>query len=738
MMSHSHGKVLTDKQNIFHIFRKHQKTSGKSCSPIMRCTSKYTCCTRHNKNTEAKHSQKHKAKRLKTRKERNHVRGCEGEGSKIISQHHRLHQNHKERDHCQGCCQSSTCPPSRKDAPFARVFPSAQEPSIITDSRLTGHHGLFNHEVKSIDIERLLGEQRKLETGRRWGGKKNHSAPLPLALNSPIFPISPGPVCNTEEVGVCKTDKASDNKKAERATTSTKVRSNCKSTLDITACSSGDAHGIVQNNNACIQVSVEEEGNLASRSNSYESGITPGQRQRGTVTSSDCDIALLSSTDSPFHIPAVESKEGRHVVPETVGKYLLQKENSRLKDTQVNALSQKETPQNIGYLQPCTQSDSPSPQLAQASLNKRVSASSEPRQTDQARRPNPVSAVAARLCRSLELPLLSRRHLLVESREVLLQALRDRHGPQLQENLLKVQRRLSFGTRPIREPQGLSSRPPAVDRVSGTQPAETGMEQSSILEPQRPPGLKRRRKQLCPLRVSPPQSQMDGQSQQGQGMSVPWATNHTVEHVGDLFGELLRPPASSSFQMDILPSCASSPHHMFDPPSATQRGGQACPPRSWDEHLTRGARETTRKDCFDIWRYDLDLSFPNQTGTVIERGGGPQWHDRSRQSSVQNPMWTPEGDPKVFQNPFELDRSRLRASSSSSSAPPQHSLENRQLHPFYRFNRPPPSPTPVSHCPDMTCYPPSHMLERGLSPSRAFLPAFPSPEKWSFPPMRLY
>ena len=192
--------------------------------------------------------------------------------------------------------------------------------------------------------------------------------------------------------------------------------------------------------------------------------------------------------------------------------------------------------------------------------------------------------------------------------------------------------------------------------------------------------------------------------------------------------------------MDILPSGASSPHHMFDPPSATQRGGQACPPRPWDEHLTRGARETLREDCFDNWRYDPGLSFSNQTGTAIERGGGLQLHDRSRQSFVQNRMWTPEGDPKHLRrrDPFELDRSRLRPSSSSSSAPPQHSSENRQLHPFYRFNRPPPSPTPVSHCPDMAYYPPSHMLERGLSPSRAFLPAFPSPEKWSFPPMRLY
>jgi hypothetical protein len=42
-----------------------------------------------------------------------------------------------------------------------------------------------------------------------------------------------------------------------------------------------------------------------------------------------------------------------------------------------------------------------------------------------------------------------------ESREVLLQALRERHGLQLQENLLNVQRRLSFGTGPTTTRAGL-------------------------------------------------------------------------------------------------------------------------------------------------------------------------------------------------------------------------------------------------------------------------------------------
>uniref|UniRef100_A0A3Q4HR55 Uncharacterized protein n=1 Tax=Neolamprologus brichardi TaxID=32507 RepID=A0A3Q4HR55_NEOBR len=61
-----------------------------------------------------------------------------------------------------GCNESS-----RRNPPFPSVVRSVQEPSIITDGRLTRHHGLFNHEVKSIDFERLLSEQPKLEEQRK-------------------------------------------------------------------------------------------------------------------------------------------------------------------------------------------------------------------------------------------------------------------------------------------------------------------------------------------------------------------------------------------------------------------------------------------------------------------------------------------------------------------------------------------------------------------------------------------
>uniref|UniRef100_A0A3P8SNH1 Uncharacterized protein n=1 Tax=Amphiprion percula TaxID=161767 RepID=A0A3P8SNH1_AMPPE len=82
--------------------------------------------------------EKQKMKRLKTRKERSLMRGGWKETSNTKSHHH----------YCSRQCS---------------VAPAVLEPSIITDRRLIGHQGLFNYEVKSIDIERLLSEQRKLK-----------------------------------------------------------------------------------------------------------------------------------------------------------------------------------------------------------------------------------------------------------------------------------------------------------------------------------------------------------------------------------------------------------------------------------------------------------------------------------------------------------------------------------------------------------------------------------------------
>uniref|UniRef100_A0A3B4B2J0 Uncharacterized protein n=1 Tax=Periophthalmus magnuspinnatus TaxID=409849 RepID=A0A3B4B2J0_9GOBI len=107
------------------------------------------------------HQSQHRMKRLRTRKERNQIR------DERKSCHH-YYNHHTSKDVCyvHQCCHSSL------DA-FTNIVPVAHEPSVITDSRLIGHHGLFNHEVKSIDIERLLSEQRKLDKSEKLQEKNN-------------------------------------------------------------------------------------------------------------------------------------------------------------------------------------------------------------------------------------------------------------------------------------------------------------------------------------------------------------------------------------------------------------------------------------------------------------------------------------------------------------------------------------------------------------------------------------
>ncbi|KAM9513311.1 uncharacterized protein ACWYII_046740 isoform 1-T2 [Salvelinus alpinus] len=172
---------------------------------------------------------------------------------------------------------------------------------------------------------------------------------------------------------------------------------------------------------------------------------------------------------------------------------------------------------------------------------------------------NPVSVVAVRLCRSLQLPLLRRRHLVAEGREVLLQALRERHGLQLQENILSMQRRLTFCTGPTttRASQGQST---IVDADGGwpAAPLDGGFGESmvehSCLDSQRSPPNKRRRKQLCCFG-----------SQHSLDTAAAWNPNPSVEQVGELIRELLRPASSSHFLMDLQPSCSPSRHHVFAP-----------------------------------------------------------------------------------------------------------------------------------------------------------------------------
>ncbi|KAA0703158.1 hypothetical protein E1301_Tti010734 [Triplophysa tibetana] len=127
--------------------------------------------------TSAHISSPHKVKCLKTRKERNQIRGQERNRSHTCLQHSRKICRSEKAQH-NGC---HSVVSSRKEKSFAKPF-LPHKPSIITEGRLTSIRGLFSHEVRSIDIERVVSEQLNTEKRRKNKGKRSvmHvSSPLP-------------------------------------------------------------------------------------------------------------------------------------------------------------------------------------------------------------------------------------------------------------------------------------------------------------------------------------------------------------------------------------------------------------------------------------------------------------------------------------------------------------------------------------------------------------------------------
>lgn len=359
---------------------------------------------------------RNKMKRLKTRKERSQIKGGWKETSKIKTHHHPcLSQSNADMAHLHNC-RHACCHP-----PFPSVVPSAQEPSIITDSRLIGHHGLFNHEVKSVDIERLLSEQQKLEENEQT--KKNTISISHLSSASHnCAPFSSDGLLGAD------TDVTSLGKKADPAS---KEHIDCqgkeKKTLQFDA---------------------------------QQSDVTPGQRpQQQLARSCESFQSSHSSKHSFLNVATTKTKEACAMSEncrESLLTSIVDRDNMKTLNTKkkhvISILEQ--TPEN---------QESPVQQIKSHSLSTSPLKLSSSPTTDscriQDRRKDPeyvtkcVSAVAAQLCDGLKLPLMKRRNLLSESRKVLLKSLQKRHGPWLQENLHRVQQRLSFVVHPTNEVQ---------------------------------------------------------------------------------------------------------------------------------------------------------------------------------------------------------------------------------------------------------------------------------------------
>lgn len=366
-------------------------------------------------------------KRLKTRKERSQIRGGWKEISKIKSNHHHHHYRHCQSNidmaHLHNCCCASCHCSSRRNPPFPSVVRSVQEPSIITDGRLTGHHGLFNHEVKSIDFERLLSEQPKLEEQRK---EKNTVISHSSSASHNSASLSTDALLGADtDVGSCvpfrkNTDPASKAHTDRQEKEKKNIQFESKQS-DVTT---------EEKPQQQLPLSCESFQSSHWSKHSFLDVLTT-ETKRACVMSENSRESLLTPVVDRDNIKSFNTNVKKRVI-----------------STLVQTPKNQEPP--VQQIQTHRLTSSPLKLSSSATTN---SCEIQDRTQDPEYVTKFVSAVAARLCQRLKLPSISRRNPLSESREVLLNSLRETHGPWLQENLLRLQQHRSFAVHPTKKDQ---------------------------------------------------------------------------------------------------------------------------------------------------------------------------------------------------------------------------------------------------------------------------------------------
>ncbi|KAK7886860.1 hypothetical protein WMY93_026481 [Mugilogobius chulae] len=639
-MSHVCGRTSSAKDKASKVFYRKIKPTSKDALTTGKGGADSKCgkCT--------KVESQHRMKKLRTRKERNQIRnGGKKEAPNNKSCHHYYnHQTSKDISYVRQCCHTT------QDA-LPNIAPVAHELSVITDNRLIGHHGLFNHEVKSINIERLLSEQRKLDRSEKQQGKSN-----PTFTNPPAN--------ETEYVLDSTNDEAVISNKS--ALQSSKIYNTLKRR---------------------VKKTVE--------SNSQGSDLTPGQRSRETLISSTETNKLenvvvtgiketqpvISDINSDLHQTPCSFKENKKILPGSLPSII---ETTPKKLVPSADLSQ------VKQLTPLLQF-SPPMEESSSNLNKQQ----EDLNTDAVAMS--VKAIAASLCNSISFSLLRDKNLLTESREVLVKALRQRHGAQLKSNILKVHRRLYSWDEGQEEVSELSHSPIFADRKESpfstgefpTASEATGFLTSSFEKTGRLPFDWNSADWSNPL------------DQTAGWLGTP-ADNPVVPN--DTFIRRGFPKFSVDF--DFGNSVSKEKEHLVSPsflPSCVDG------PRS-SGHTDNLFTSSRRKEFSSVFKpTQNDITFSNITGhrrSPLHYSTDPH-HSMHSSFETQRKSFPDEIPYFHHENPFDPSRHVNFISAS----------------PAFR---------PV----DLAHYPPSYMLEQG--PNLSSVSSFASPEHWSFPPMRLY
>ncbi|CAL9705202.1 unnamed protein product [Knipowitschia caucasica] len=639
-MSYVCGRISSSKEKASKVFYKKIKPASKDALPSGKVGADCKCGKCSNSESQQR------LKRLRTRKERDHLRDGRKQAPRARScLHYHSHQTSNDLSYVHQCCTNTS------DA-LPHVVPVTHEHSVITDSRLIGHHGLFNHEVKSFDIERLLSEQRKL----------NRSGKLKENRNSNVSAIE-------TELLIDFSDKETTSKALQTPE---------------------------------IEVSKQQEKKTI-ESNSQGSELTPGQRTKKTLISStettknNCSDVITVNKEA---LPVYESNSDSHQIPRNFS------ENKNIIPGSLSSFIEV-TPRNTNS--ESTPPQPSSPPIARApSCLKTQQIEDDPEADSVAMS---VKAIAASLCSSISFSLLGRKSLVAESREGLVKVMQKRHGHQLRSNILKVQKQLycsddGEAQEEVPEP---SYSPVFDDRKKDKKSFST----AEISMPSKPTMFStfsfEKTGRLPFDRNSSDWSNPLDQTEEWMG------AEHPIVQDGG-FGRRASPPFSLDFDFRNSVSKERSVD-LFSTPFAP-----AC---------AAGPRSTDHMDHFFISTQDKEIAWPETSNDMRTFSNiRTERHGRSPFTSFVNYR----NDP-LHSVPFPQVHRSFETHKDSYGTRISDEIPYFLREGYFECSNFI-STSPALRPQDMAHYPPSYMLER--DPIQSTGPTFPSPEYWSFPPMRLY
>ncbi|KAI5620455.1 hypothetical protein C0J50_19922 [Silurus asotus] len=407
-------RELPDKQNALNKFDSHMKARVKSCNSGLSAPSHTSVCSKNK--TDEHFSAPQKTKRLKTIKQRNHIRAQSNIRSKQSLPQCKKgsidKQPGSESQDCQ-CIRLLTF--SKKVKPGAKPFP-LQKPSIITEGRLTSIRGLFSHEVRSVDIERLV-KKRKQEGKATASNSSSLSGVIPHSTPAVISETS-------EEGSPAHANGGQQPKTLEKAE---ELQINLEDTVPVDG-----MHSFGQTNKATDKTARSE-----SPSGIQEAvilSLSESEPIHKSFPTSVKDICLIDHYVSPKTKNTHDQKQA-YKTPPVVDVQPAERLDSPAGSEVLysNAQQFEQSPAIFTFSSPTMGRERCSFER-EASHRKHILSSKK----------EAVSRLAARLCRNLvSVPPQRCCHLLTKCKQVLLHQLKETHGSRLQHNLHKLHSHLS-------------------------------------------------------------------------------------------------------------------------------------------------------------------------------------------------------------------------------------------------------------------------------------------------------